>query len=194
MGLVTVLVTARFAASRLGGGLTEADIAAYRPLRRDALCRPYQVYVVCVPPPPSSGLSLLQFLGMAEQTPDLTKGADSPEAWVAFGRLQRLMYADRDRYVGDADFVGVPIAGLLDPDYVAGRAALAAGLLALPAAPAGAELEPAPAAAERLSYPHDRDQLDSLGAYNTRIVVSGDLDEYAIAALRAEPVGRPARG
>ena len=65
---------------------------------------------------------------MAEQTPDLTKGADSPEAWVAFGRLQRLMYADRDRYVGDADFVGVPIAGLLDPDYMASRAALAPNL------------------------------------------------------------------
>lgn len=110
------------------GALTEADIAAYRPLRRDAICRPYRIYVVCVPPPPSSGLSLLQFLGMAEQTPDIAKGADSPEAWVAFGRLQRLMYADRDRYVGDADFVGVPIAGLLDPDYMASRAALAPGL------------------------------------------------------------------
>lgn len=35
---------------------------------------------------------------------------------------------------------------------------------------------------------HARDQLDSLGATNTRIVVSGDLDEFAIAALRAEPV------
>lgn len=35
---------------------------------------------------------------------------------------------------------------------------------------------------------HARDQLDSLGARNTRIVVSGDLDEYAIAALRVEPV------
>jgi nicotinate phosphoribosyltransferase len=35
---------------------------------------------------------------------------------------------------------------------------------------------------------HARDQLDSLGARNTRIVVSGDLDEFAIAALRAEPV------
>jgi nicotinate phosphoribosyltransferase len=35
---------------------------------------------------------------------------------------------------------------------------------------------------------HARAQLDSLGARNTRIVVSGDLDEYAIAALRAEPV------
>ncbi|GAW41756.1 Gamma-glutamyltranspeptidase precursor [Brevundimonas sp. SH203] len=107
------------------GGLSEADIAGYRPLRRDALCRPYQAYVICVPPPPSSGLALLQFLGMAEKTPDLDKGAQSPEAWVAFGRLQRLMYADRDRYVGDNDFVGVPIAGLLDPDYMARRAALA---------------------------------------------------------------------
>ena len=107
------------------GGLTEADIAGYRPLRRDALCRPYQAYVICVPPPPSSGVALLQFLAMAEATPDLDKGARSPEAWVAFGRLQRLMYADRDRYIGDNDFVGVPIAGLLDPDYVASRAALA---------------------------------------------------------------------
>ncbi|NSX32423.1 gamma-glutamyltransferase family protein [Brevundimonas vesicularis] len=107
------------------GGLTEADIAGYRPLRRDALCRPYQAYVICVPPPPSSGVALLQFLAMAEETPDLDKGARSPEAWVAFGRLQRLMYADRDRYIGDNDFVGVPIAGLLDPDYVASRAALA---------------------------------------------------------------------
>jgi len=33
-----------------------------------------------------------------------------------------------------------------------------------------------------------REQLDRLGARNTKIVVSGDLDEYAIAALRAEPV------
>jgi gamma-glutamyltranspeptidase/glutathione hydrolase len=107
------------------GGLTEADIAGYRPLRREPLCRPYLAYVICVPPPPSSGVALLQFLAMAEKTPDLDKGAASPQAWVALGRLQRLMYADRDRYIGDNDFVGVPIAGLLDRDYVAARAALA---------------------------------------------------------------------
>ncbi|WP_292070372.1 gamma-glutamyltransferase family protein [Brevundimonas sp. UBA7534] len=106
------------------GALSAADISAYRPLRRDPLCRPYRAYVVCVPPPPSSGAAVLEFLAMAERTPDLDKGPDSPEAWVAFGRLQRLMYADRDRYIGDTDFVGVPIAGLLDPDYVAARAAL----------------------------------------------------------------------
>jgi gamma-glutamyltranspeptidase/glutathione hydrolase len=43
-------------------------------------------------------------------------------SWVAFAQLQRLMYADRDRYVGDPAFVGVPVEGLLDEDYVAGRA------------------------------------------------------------------------
>jgi len=124
-GPLGAAVAATVAEGPRPGALTEADIAAYRPLRRDALCRPYRIYVVCVPPPPSSGLAVLQFLAMAERTPDLDKGPDSPEAWVAFGRLQRLMYADRDRYVGDADFVGVPVAGLLDPDYVAARAALA---------------------------------------------------------------------
>lgn len=110
------------------GGLTTTDIAAYRPLVREAVCGPYKIYVVCVPPPPSSGASILQLLAMGEQTPDLDKGAQSPAAWAAFAQLQRLMYADRDRYFGDPAFVSVPVAGLLDPTYVAERAALAPAL------------------------------------------------------------------
>ena len=110
------------------GGLTVADISAYQPIERGALCRPYRVYVICVPPPPSSGVALLQLLAMAEQTPDIDRGPDSAAAWTAFAQLQRLMYADRNRYVADPGFVGVPVAGLLDPGYVAGRTALAPGL------------------------------------------------------------------
>ncbi|HST92280.1 MAG TPA: gamma-glutamyltransferase, partial [Brevundimonas sp.] len=124
------------------GGLTEADIAGYRPVERGALCRPYRVYVVCVPPPPSSGVAVLQLLAMAELTPPISQGPDSADAWAAFGQLQRLMYADRDRYVGDPGFVGVPVQGLLDPDYVAGRAALGPGLTgpAEPGVPPGGVL------------------------------------------------------
>lgn len=110
------------------GTLTLTDLEAYQPLERGALCRPYRVYVVCVPPPPSSGVAVLQLLAMAERTPAIAGGPDDPDAWVAFARLQRLMYADRDRYVGDPAFVGVPVEGLLDADYVAARAALAPGL------------------------------------------------------------------
>ncbi|WP_372707632.1 gamma-glutamyltransferase family protein [Brevundimonas sp.] len=110
------------------GALTVEDIAAYRPVERGALCRPYRIYVVCVPPPPSSGVAVLQLLAMAERTPDVLQGENSAAAWTAFAQLQRLMYADRDHYVGDPGFVGVPVQGLLDADYVAGRAALAPGL------------------------------------------------------------------
>lgn len=121
------------------GALTAEDIAGYRPIERGALCRPYRIYVVCVPPPPSSGVAVLQLLAMAERTPDIHGGPDSVEAWTAFAQLQRLMYADRDRHVGDPGFVGVPVQGLLDPEYVAARAALAPGLTgaAEPGAPPG---------------------------------------------------------
>ncbi|HZW15800.1 MAG TPA: gamma-glutamyltransferase family protein [Brevundimonas sp.] len=111
------------------GSLSEADLASYEALERGALCRPYRIYVVCVPPPPSSGVAVLQLLAMAEHTPDILEGPDSADAWAAFAQLQRLMYADRDRYVGDPAFVGVPVQGLLDPDYVAARAAQAPTLV-----------------------------------------------------------------
>ena len=111
------------------GALTQADLAGYRPLERGALCRPYRIYIVCVPPPPSSGVALLQLLAMAEATPDILEGSDSADAWTAFAQLQRLMYADRDRYVADPAFTGVPVQGLLDANYVAARAAQAPTLV-----------------------------------------------------------------
>lgn len=127
-GRIAREIAATVAAEPRPGALTAQDIAAYRPVERGALCRPYRIYVVCVPPPPSSGVAVLQFLAMAERTPDIDGGPDSAAAWTAFAQLQRLMYADRDRYVGDPAFVGVPVQGLLDPGYVAARATLAPGL------------------------------------------------------------------
>lgn len=127
-GRIAQQIAAVVAEAPRPGALTVEDIAGYRPIERGALCRPYRIYVVCVPPPPSSGVALLQLLAMAEATPAIRGGPDDADAWAAFGQLQRLMYADRDRYVGDPDFVGVPVQGLLDPGYVAARAALASGL------------------------------------------------------------------
>ena len=127
-GRIAQEIAATVAEEPRPGALTVQDIAAYQPIERGALCRPYRIYVICVPPPPSSGVAVLQLLAMAEQTPDIALGPDSIEAWAAFARLQRLMYADRDRYVADPGFVGVPVQGLLDPGYTASRAALAPGL------------------------------------------------------------------
>jgi len=138
------------------GALSLEDLAAYRPVAREAVCREWRLYVLCVPPPPSSGLAVLQLLAMAEHVPAVDGGPAEADAWTAFAQLQRLMYADRDRYVGDADFVAVPVAGLLDPAYVAGRAALAPTLggAAEPGLPPGFQPRAADATAEPAGTSH----------------------------------------
>jgi gamma-glutamyltranspeptidase/glutathione hydrolase len=125
----------------LPGTLTEADLAAYQARVREAVCTAYRVWIVCAPPPPSSGVAVLQALELLERTPAILEGRDSPAAWLALGEAQRLMYADRDRYVGDPAFVEVPVAGLLDPAYLDARARLIgerAGPAPRPGSPPGA--------------------------------------------------------
>ncbi|MFT3977739.1 MAG: gamma-glutamyltransferase family protein [Sphingomonas bacterium] len=106
------------------GTMTLADLAAYRPVVREAICKPYRVYEICAPPPPASGVGLLELLGLLSHTDIDKRGPNDPKAWLQFAEASRVMYADRDRYVGDPAFVRVPVAGLLDPAYIASRAAL----------------------------------------------------------------------
>ena len=123
-GSTAARIVARTRAAPLGGSMTLADLAAYQPVKREALCRPYRVYIACVPPPPSSGVGLLQLLAILERTDIASRGPADPQAWFLFAEASRLMYADRDRYVGDPAFTAVPTAGMLDPAYVASRARL----------------------------------------------------------------------
>ncbi|HEX8300009.1 gamma-glutamyltransferase family protein [Sphingomonas sp.] len=117
-------IVARTRAAPLGGSMTLADLAAYRPIKREPLCGRYRIYLVCTPPPPSSGVGLLQLLAILEHTDIAARGPADPQAWFLFAEASRIMYADRDRYVGDPAFVTVPVSGMLEPTYVAGRARL----------------------------------------------------------------------
>lgn len=98
------------------GAMTMADLAAYRPVKREPLCRKWREYDACVPPPPSSGVGLLELLGLLERTDIAQRGPNDPQAWFLFAEASRLMYADRDQFVGDVPTV--PVAGLLDPAYL----------------------------------------------------------------------------
>jgi gamma-glutamyltranspeptidase/glutathione hydrolase len=106
------------------GTMTLQDLSAYRPDWVDPLCRPYRDYSVCVPPPPSSGVNLLQFLTILEHTDVANRGPADAQAWFLFAQASRLMYADRDRYVADPQFIPVPVERMLDPTYLADRAQL----------------------------------------------------------------------
>jgi gamma-glutamyltranspeptidase/glutathione hydrolase len=123
-GKVAADIAARVAQDPIPGTLSVADISGYRPKREAALCRPYRIYIVCVPPAPSGGPGVLMALGIFQNTEIAADGPTNEKSWYIFAEGQRLMYADRDKYVGDPAFVTVPTEGLLDPAYLKGRAAL----------------------------------------------------------------------
>ncbi|MDN3562795.1 gamma-glutamyltransferase [Paeniroseomonas aquatica] len=106
------------------GLLTTDDLAGYAPVRREAVCGPYRGFTVCSMPPPSSGgVALLQILGVLAHQ-DMPLDPRSVDAAHLLGEAGRIAFADRNRYLADADHVAVPLRGLLDPGYLLLRAQL----------------------------------------------------------------------
>jgi gamma-glutamyltranspeptidase/glutathione hydrolase len=107
------------------GDMTMTDLAQYRAKEQQAVCAPYRVYVVCGMAPPSSGATtVLQILGTLQRFDLKAMGKDSPQSWYLIGQAMQLAYADREKYLGDDAFVNVPVAGLLNPQYIKERSAL----------------------------------------------------------------------
>ncbi len=105
--------------------MTPADFANYSAQSREPSCVLYRLHRVCtIGPPSSGGVALLAMLGQLEGFDLAALGLRNPQTWHVFLESQRLAYADRDFYVGDPDFVDVPLPGMLDPAYLASRAAL----------------------------------------------------------------------
>ncbi|MEW6574806.1 gamma-glutamyltransferase [Sphingorhabdus buctiana] len=107
------------------GDMTLADLAAYKAVEQNAVCAPYRVYVICGMAPPSSGATtVIQILGTLERFDMKALGKDDPKSWFLIGQAMQLAYADREKYLGDASFVQVPVTGLIDKAYLAERSAL----------------------------------------------------------------------
>jgi gamma-glutamyltranspeptidase/glutathione hydrolase len=107
------------------GGMTLEDLANFKPLEREPMCGPYRQWRLCSMGPPSSGgIAIVQILGMLQRFPSSELQPKTLSEAHLFTQASRLAYADRAKYVGDTAFVQVPIAGLLDKDYIASRAAL----------------------------------------------------------------------
>lgn len=105
--------------------LTQADFDQYQSQQRPPVCAAYRQWRLCsVGPPSSGGMAVLQTLGMLEHFALDKRSPDDAEAWHWIIEASRLAFADRNRYLGDADFVEVPVDALLAPDYLARRAAL----------------------------------------------------------------------
>ena len=112
---------------RRGGGLvTLDDLAAYRPVWREPLRKRWREFEVLTAPPPSSGgIAVLQLLGMKDRLADAFEGvAHNAAQYVHLtAEMQKRVFADRAEYLGDPDFLDVPVQALLADGYLDRRAA-----------------------------------------------------------------------
>jgi gamma-glutamyltranspeptidase/glutathione hydrolase len=103
-----------------GGIISLADLRNYKAVERAPLQGTYHGYTIVTAPPSSSGgIALLEMLGILESTGYEKGGSGSASAIHYMAEAMRRAYADRNEYVGDPDFMKVPIAGLLDRAYLA---------------------------------------------------------------------------
>jgi len=115
-----------------------SDITSYQAKEREAVCAPYRSHRVCgMGPPSSGGVAVAQILGQLERFEVAAMGPDSVTFWHVFLESQRLAYADREIYLADADFVEVPVEGLVDPAYIPRRSRVIDPDAALETAEAG---------------------------------------------------------
>lgn len=107
------------------GRLSLQDLANYTPKVREPICGPYRGLRICGMPPESSGtIAVLQTLGILEHFDVATLAPNSLDAVHLISEAYRLAYADRATFVGDPDFLSVPVAGLLDLGYLKQRSTL----------------------------------------------------------------------
>jgi len=105
--------------------MTIEDIASYQAKERPPVCAPYRQYKVCgMGPPSSGGILVAQVLGMLSHFDLPSMEPYSAEAVHLLIEASRLAFADRALYVGDSDFVPVPVRGLVDRAYLRQRAQL----------------------------------------------------------------------
>jgi gamma-glutamyltranspeptidase/glutathione hydrolase len=164
-GPIAAEIARKVQGHRNAGSLSLADLKNYTAKERTPLCTDYQQWKVCgMPPPSSGGVAIAQILGTLQalqaRNPGLSIGAmrplkssspaglePTPEAVHLLAEAGRLAFADRALYLADTDFVAVPVAGLVAPDYLAKRAALIGERsmgIAKPGVPAGIQVAYAP--------------------------------------------------
>lgn len=155
------------------GLMSMEDLAAYEAVERKPVCAPYRQWTVCgMGPPTSGGMTSLMILTMLEP---YALGKLDPNGVMAahlIAQASRLAFADRNQYMGDADFVQVPVEALLARNYLRSRAALMPPLKDMGSAPAGT-----PAGPEELPRAADA----SLVEYGTSHLAIVDKDGNAVS-------------
>jgi gamma-glutamyltranspeptidase/glutathione hydrolase len=104
------------------GIITQKDLSSYQAVWRKPIVQSYKnLQIIGMPPPSSGGIALAQLMGMVENYPLSTWGAASDSTVQLMIEAERRVFADRAKWLGDPDFVQVPIKSLVDSAYIQNR-------------------------------------------------------------------------
>ena len=107
---------------RGNGIITEQDLMEYRSIIRTPLTADYKGYkIITVPPPSSGGIILIQLLRMTDPYPITEWGFNSPRTIHLMVEAERRVFADRSEYMGDPEYVKVPVDQLVNKNYLRDR-------------------------------------------------------------------------
>ncbi|PHI28531.1 Gamma-glutamyltranspeptidase precursor [Budvicia aquatica] len=107
-----------------GGLITKADLAAYKAVERQPVSGTYRGYeVYSMPAPSSGGIHIIQILNILENFDLKSMGQNSADAIHVMSEAMKFAYADRSEYLGDPDFVTVPVGALTSKEYAKSLAA-----------------------------------------------------------------------
>jgi gamma-glutamyltranspeptidase / glutathione hydrolase len=106
------------AVNAAGGRMTIEDLANYRAVERPPVRGNYRGYdVVSMPPPSSGGAHIIEILNILEGFPLGDQGLNSSASLHEMAEAEKLAYADRAAWLGDPDFIKIPLAGLTSKPY-----------------------------------------------------------------------------
>jgi len=125
-GRTADLLLAQMHRGAVAGLIDRTDLARYQAVWREPVEGTWHGYTLVTAPPPSSGgIALLQMLTMKQDAAALFQGValNSPQYLHLVSEIEKRVFADRAQYLGDPDFVQVPVRQLIDPAYLGARAA-----------------------------------------------------------------------
>ncbi|MBN3860392.1 gamma-glutamyltransferase [Neisseriaceae bacterium PsAf] len=98
--------------------ITKQDLENYKVIEREPIWGTYKGYQIAIMPPPSSGgVHIIQILNILERWPLYQWGQNSARTIHYMVEAMKLAYVDRAKYLGDPDFVSVPVKGLISKQY-----------------------------------------------------------------------------
>lgn len=180
---------------RGGGIITLEDLAKYEAKFREPVVAEYEGYrMISMPPPSSGGIALVQLLNSVEEFSIGEMGHNTKSTVHTMVEAERRVYADRAKFLGDADFYPVPVQELLSKEYNRARMQDFDSTQATPSSMIS-EGEPAPI--ESLETTHfsivDKDRMAVSvtttlnGGYGSKVVVGGagfflnnEMDDFSI--------------